>query len=143
MFRSFFIAVVCTALLAGCTSQYLSERSRRNHVTSERTQNQLRQLRKLDTMAFRNGAGVYIHPIMADRSGTGVYRYNRKSSHFGRVHFFFYKNDSVIPVARNNEDSLRSAVQRFLVEEHFSNRKVKKAMRNLKEAYDILSTDSF
>lgn len=144
--KSLCAAIVLAATFSGCTSHYLSNKSLRRYRSdylTEQTQNQVRQLRKLDTMTFRNGASVYIHPIMSDKQGTGVYGYNRRSSHFGRVHFFFYKNDSVIPVARSNEDSLRLAVRVFLEENGFSTRKVNKAMRNLKNAYDIYSTDSF
>jgi hypothetical protein len=144
--KSLYTTIVLAIVLAGCTSHYLGRKSRRCYyasVKTEQTRNQIRQLRKLDTMVFRNGAGVYIRPIMANNQGTGVYGYNRHSSHFGRVHFFFYKNDSVIPVTRSNEDSLRIAVRQFLLENDFPNRKVNRAMRNLKNAYDILSTDSF
>lgn len=137
-----FIAAI---LLAGCSYDYFSHHYKkryRNHK-SEVTLEQIAQLRILDTIIFSRGAGVYIRPIMVNRKDVGVYGYNRNSTHFGRVHFFEYRNDSVILIPRSNEDSLKLEVQNFLHANNFSSRKIKVGMKRLKSVYDILSTDSF
>lgn len=133
-------------LFSGCAYDYFSahgqKKFRRNYA-DERIQNQVRQLRLLDTFPFRNGGGVYIEEIVAKRNGTGVYGYNRRSSHFGRVKFFLYQNDSVIPLSRENEDTLQLNVEKFLRGNNFSARKVRLAGKRVKSVYAILSTDSF
>ena len=131
--------------ISGCAYHYLDERHmkkyRRNQSSAK--QKQVEQLRVLDTAIFSRGAGVYIRPIMVNRSGTGIYGYNRNSSHFGRVHFFEFSNDSVICIPRSNEDSLRAEVERFLREKHFTSRKIRRALQRVSSTYKILSTDSF
>jgi hypothetical protein len=141
------LTFMCVALLlAGCSYEYFSPRAQkkyRRNSGSVVTQHQLAQLRVLDTASFRNGGGVFIQPIMANRKNVGVYAYNRRSSHFGRVHFFAYRNDSVILIPRENEDSLKAEVQRFLRAHNFSKRRISVAMKRLHSTYAILSTDSF
>lgn len=139
-------ALLLLVLFSSCTYDYFSrhgqKRFRRNYA-EELIQKQVAQLRQLDTAAFRNGGGVYIQEIVSKRNGTGVYGYNRRSSHFGRVHFFLYRNDSVILLSRDNEDTLQKNVTQFLRANDFSKRKVKLASERLKSVYAILSTDSF
>ncbi len=143
--KRFILLLVAGILFMGCGYNYLSYRHRKQFrdSKSEVTLNQISQLRVLDSAKFSRGAHVYIRPIMVNRNHVGVYGYNRNSSHFGRVYFFEYKNDSVILISRNNEDSLRNEVERFLNEHDFSKRKIAVAMKRLKSTYDILSTDSF
>ena len=144
--KSIAAAVLILLLISSCTYDYFGSRGQkkfRRNYTNERIQNQVRQLRQLDSAAFRNGGGVYIQEIVSKRTGTGVYGYNRRSSHFGRVHFFLYRHDSVIPISRENEDTLQKNVERFLRANDFSKRKMKRAAERLKSLYAILSTDSF
>jgi hypothetical protein len=133
-------------VLSSCTYNYFGARGQKKfhrHYTRERIQNQVQQLRVLDTAAFRNGGGVYIQEIVAKRNGTGVYGYNRRSSHFGRVQFFLYRNDSVLPLPRENEDTLQQQVAAFLRRNSFSERKINIAAKRVRSVYSILSTDSF
>jgi hypothetical protein len=133
-------------LFCGCSYDYFSPREKRK-VKSVRTtavvQNQLKQLRAQDSLLFRNGNTVIIHPLMSNKSGTGIYAYNLSMIHFGYVDYFIYRNDSVIRLDRSNQDSLANTVNRFLLANDFSRHKIKVAMKKLKITYAIHVTDVF
>ena len=132
-------------LFTGCGYNFFAPRTQSRYTKKHAAliPKQTAQLRKLDTLAFQNGAVVRIKPVMIDEHGTGIYGYHRSSSHFGRIKFFEYKADSVKLIPRANEDSLLAEVKRFLSENNFSKGKIRKAQRRVKTLYDVISTDSF
>ncbi len=141
-----FAILLFVVLLTGCSYDYFSKREKRK-VNSIRNsvvvQNQLGQLRSMDSLLFTEGRTVIIHPLMCNKSGTGVYSYNISMIHFGYVHYFVYRNDSVIRIPRDNEDSLCQTVRQFLVENEFGRREIKIAIKKLKLTYVINITDTF
>src|SRR5688572_429554 len=139
------LLAVLAFLLGGCAYDFLNHRkiSRYEHRSREMYMAQKDQLRVLDTMPFHGGANVHIRPIAVNNKGVGIYGYYRASSHFGRVKFFEYKPNTVVLIRRTNEDSLRMEVERFLRENEFNERLIRRALKRVKSTYDILSTDSF
>lgn len=140
------VYAIIVILFAGCSYDYFSKREKRKVKAARTTsvvRNQLAQLRLQDSLWFTGGRTVIIHPMMCNKSGTGVYAYNGAMIHFGYVHYFLYRNDSVIRISRENEDSLNATVKRFLIENDFSKHKINVAMKKLKSTYAIHVTDSF